>query len=91
MEQWKWIKYRGYDFTGKYMVSDHGRVKSVGFHSSSGQYFAPRIKALRESSKRRATKYLTTSLYYDGQKIDVEVQFQVILLLKHRWQYHGHN
>lgn len=74
MEQWKWIKYRGYDFTGKYMVSDHGRVKSVGFHSSSGQYFAPRIKALRKNKKRRAsTSYLAVSLYYDGKQVDVEV------------------
>ena len=34
-EKWAWIIYRGHDFTGKYMISDHGNVKSVDRYTKS--------------------------------------------------------
>lgn len=76
MEQWKWIIYNGHDFTGKYMVSNRGRVKSVDRYSSQNQFFGGRILAQRDSSKshvRSKTKYKAVTLFDNGRQIDVEV------------------
>lgn len=75
-ELWKWIVYNDHDFTGKYMISNHGVVKSVDRFSKQNQFFRGRIIAQRDSSKshvRSKTKYKTVTLYDNGKSVDVEV------------------
>lgn len=77
MENWKWIKYNDHDFTGKYMVSDEGNVKSVDRYTErQHQFFAGRMIAQRDSSKshvRSKTKYKSVTLFDNGKQVDVEV------------------
>lgn len=77
MEQWKWIIYNDHDFTGKYMVSDKGRVKSVDKYSQKQhQFYKGHILSQRNSSKshiRSKTKYKAITLYDNGKQVDVEV------------------
>lgn len=75
-ELWKWIVYNNHDFTGKYMISNHGVVKSVDRFSKQNQFFRGRIIAQRDSSKshvRSKTRYKTVTLYDNGKSVDVEV------------------
>lgn len=76
-EKWKWIVYNGHDFTGKYMVSDCGRIRSVDrFTEKQHQFYRGRIISQRDSSKshvRSKTKYKTVTLYDNGKSIDIEV------------------
>lgn len=76
-EVWKWIKYKGHDFTGKYMISNHGRVKSVDRYTErQHQFFEGHILSVRDSSKshvRSKTKYKTVTLYDNGKNVDVEI------------------
>lgn len=76
-EQWKWIIYNGHDFTGKYMVSNHGNIRSVDrFTEKQHQFFKGKIISQRDSSKshvRSKTRYKTVTLYDDGRSIDIEV------------------
>lgn len=77
MENWKWIIYNGHDFTGKYMISDAGRVKSVDRYSKrQHQFFEGRILSQRYNNRlhsRSATKYKTVTLFDDGTQVDVEI------------------
>lgn len=75
-ELWKWIVYNDHDFTGKYMVSNRGVVKSVDRFSKQNQFFRGRVIAQRDSSKshvRSKTKYKTVTLYDNGESVDVEI------------------
>jgi len=76
-EHWKWIIYNGHDFTGKYMVSNYGRIRSVDrFTEKQHQFFKGKIISQRDSSKshvRSKTKYKTVTLYDNGKSIDIEV------------------
>lgn len=48
-EVWKPIVYEGYDFTGKYEISNHGRVKSVDRYAANGRHVKERILKLIKS------------------------------------------
>lgn len=76
-EQWKWIIYNGHDFTGVYMVSDKGKVKSVDrYTQAQHQFYKGQIIKSRSRDKRHGrakTKYQVITLWDNGKKIDVEV------------------
>lgn len=75
-EEWKWIVYNGHDFTGKYMISNRGVVRSVDRYSRQRQFFKGKIIAQRDSSKshvRSKTKYKMVTLFDDGKSVNVEV------------------
>lgn len=42
-EVWKPIVFEDYDFTGKYDISNHGRVRSVDRYTSNGRHVKERI------------------------------------------------
>ena len=76
-EEWKWIVYNNHDFTGKYMVSNIGRVKSVDrYTEKQHQFHKGRILSQRRNSKshiRSKTEYRTVTLYDNGKQVDIEV------------------
>lgn len=70
MSNWKWIIYQGHDFTGKYMISDEGEVKSVDRYSERNhQFFKGRIIKQRNGSRK---PYKTVTLWDNGKQVDVE-------------------
>lgn len=74
VEKWKWIEYKGHDFTGKYLISDSGRVKSVDRHNEkTGQLLRGQIIKQRAGSGRGNTTYRTVTLWDNGKQVDVEV------------------
>lgn len=70
-----WIIYQGKDFTGKYMVSTNGEVKSVDRHAEkTGQFFGGRIMKQRNGRRRSASNpYKVVTLWDNGKQFDVEV------------------
>lgn len=75
-EKWKWINYNGHDFTGIYMISDQGHIKSVDRYSKGQRQFKKGVmlKTRNTSQKARAkTKYKLVTLWDAGHKIDIEV------------------
>lgn len=74
-EKWAWIIYRGHDFTGKYMISDHGNVKSVDRYTKYHQFYKGRLIKPRLTHHQRAnTSYFIVTIYDDGKPLHVEVQ-----------------
>lgn len=73
VERWEWIVYNGHDFTGKYMVSDKGRVKSVARRNKFYVQREDRIIKQRDGSGRGNTTYKEVTLWDDGKQVDVEV------------------
>lgn len=72
-EQWKWILYNNHDFTGKYMVSDMGRIKSVARSTRYNHFPEDKILKQRNGSGRGNTTYKTVTLWDNGKQVDVEV------------------
>ena len=75
-EEWKWIVYQGHDFTGKYQVSDQGRIRSVDRHDRAGVFHAGQIIQQRTRSKQRTnsrTKYMSVTLWDNNVQVDAEV------------------
>ena len=69
-----WIIYQGRDFTGKYMVSTKGEVRSVDRHSKTGQFYKGRIIKQRNGRKRsNSNPYKMVTLWDNGKQVDVEV------------------
>ena len=75
--EWKWIVYKGHDFTGKYLVSNLGEIRSVDrFSERNNQYFHGRTIKQRDVKKKSSymkTIYKEVTLWDDGGKLDVEV------------------
>lgn len=75
-EQWKWIVYQGHDFTGKYQVSNLGRIKGVERMDGSNHIQHERILLQRENSRKgryQKTRYKTVTLWDNGKQVDAEV------------------
>jgi hypothetical protein len=76
-ENWKWIIYNGHDFTGIYMVSDKGQIKSVDRYTKiQHQFHKGQIIKQRSRKKqhgRSKTNYSVVSLWDNGKKVDIEV------------------
>lgn len=92
-ERWEWIVYKGHDFTGKYMISDMGRIRSVDRYDRTGVYHHGQIIRQRTREKQHGyskTKYLTVSLWDDGKQVDAEVHRIVAtaFIPKQPWQTH---
>lgn len=72
-ERWEWIVYNGHDFTGKYMVSNLGRVKSVARATKFYHLDEDMILKQRDGSSRGNTTYKEVTLWDNGRQVDVEV------------------
>ena len=80
MEQWKWIIYKGHDFTNKYMVSNYGRVKSVDkYTEKQHQFHKGRILKQRKLQTKGNTDYLMVTLWDNGKQVDVQVHSLVAI------------
>lgn len=86
-EEWKWIVYGDHDFTGKYQVSNTGKIKGVARTDGSNHWQEERIIKQRTNKKKNChqkTGYKTVTLWDNGRQVDVEVHRLVATMFLHR-------